>query len=204
MKIGIIGTGRMASGLGKRWADAGHEVLFGSRVPDRARTLAAQIGGAAQGGSQADAVNFADVLLLATPFDQTEAVLRDLGSLAGKVVIEITNNFVDNDPASTTERIMQWSPGARVVKAFNGVFWQQIHAAPAPADQRPDVFMAGDDAAAKQITAQWIEAAGYHAVDAGPAKNARHLENLAFFIIEMAYGQSMGPGAGLKIVQVSA
>ncbi len=204
MKIGIIGTGRMSSGLGKRWADAGHEVMFGSREPAKAQALAAQIGGAAQGGSQADAVKFADVLLLATPFDQTEVALRGLGSLAGKVVIEITNNFVDHNPLSTTERIMQWSPGARVVKAFNGVFWQQIHAAPAPAEQHPDVFMAGDDNAAKQIAAQWIEAAGYHAVDAGPAKSARHLENLAFFIIEMAYGQGMGPGAGLKIVQVAA
>ncbi len=204
MKIGIIGTGRMSSGLGKRWVDAGHEVMFGSRDPVKAQALATQIGGGAHGGSQADAVNFADVLLLATPFDKTEAVLRDLGSLAGKVVIEITNNFVDSNPPSTTERIMQWSPGARVVKAFNGVFWQQIHSDPAPTEQRPDVFMAGDDAAAKQIAAQWIEAAGYHAVDAGPAKNARHLENLAFFVIEMAYGQGMGPGVGLKLVKVQA
>ncbi len=125
MKIGIIGTGRMSSGLGKRWVAGGHEVMFGSRDPAKARALAAQIGGGAHGGSQADAVSFAGVLLLATPFDQTEAALRDLGSLAGKVVIETTNNFVDKNPVSTTERIMQWSPGARVVKAFNGVFWQQ-------------------------------------------------------------------------------
>ncbi len=64
--------------------------------------------------------------------------------------------------------------------------------------------MAGDDTEAKQIAAQWIEAAGFHAVDAGPAKNARHLENLAFFIVEMAYGQGMGPNVGLKLVQVQS
>ncbi len=62
--------------------------------------------------------------------------------------------------------------------------------------------MAGDDADAKQIAAQWIEAAGFHAVDAGSAKNAHHLENLAFFIVEMAYGQGMGSNIGLKLVKV--
>ncbi len=202
MKIGIIGTGRMSGGLGKRWAKAGHDVMFGSRDPQKAQALAAQIGANAHGGSQQDAITFADVLLLATPFDKTEAALRELGSLAGKVLIETTNNYVDNNPVSTTERIMQWSPSARVVKAFNTVFWQIIHSDPAEAKSRPDVYIVGDDADAKEITAQWVEAAGFHAVDAGPAKNAHHLENLAYFIIEMGYQQKMGTDIGFKIVKI--
>lgn len=202
MKIGIIGTGRMASGLGKRWAKAGHEVFFGSRDPGKARQLAAEIGANAQGGSQAEAVAFSDTLLLATPWNATEDVLRGLGSLAGKVVIETTNNFVDQNPVSTTERIMAWAPGAKVVKAFNGVFWQIIHADPAQAKTRADVFIVGDDADAKAVTAQWVDAAGFHAVDLGAAKNAHHAEKLAFVIMELAYGQGLGTDIGLKLVKV--
>lgn len=202
MKIGIIGTGRMASGLGRRWANAGHEVFFGSREPAKARQLAAAIGANAQGGSQAQAVSFSDTLLLTTPWDATEATLRSLGSLAGKVVIETTNNFVDQHPVSTTERIMSWAPGVQVVKAFNTIFWQILHADPASAQSRPDVFIVGDAAAAKAVTAQWVAAAGFHAVDAGPASNAHHLENLAFFVIELAYSQQYGTDIGFQLVRV--
>lgn len=201
MKIGIIGTGKMGSGLGRRWANAGHEVMFGSRDPAKAQQLAAQIGANASGGSQADAVNFADVLVLVTPWDRTESVLRSLGSLRGKIVIETTNNYTDQNPLSTTERIMQWAPGAKVVKAFNGVFSQIIHADLAAQKARADVFIAGDDAGAKAITSQLVEDAGFRAVDAGPAKNARHLENMAFFIIELGYNQGWGTKAGFQVVQ---
>ena len=207
MKIGIIGAGRMGSGLGKRWAQAGHQVMFGSRDPEKALGIATEVGtnanGAnASGGSYADVLAFADVLLFAVPWDKAEAVLADLGSLDGKILIETTNNFVDHDPRSTTERIMTWAPGAKVVKAFNTIFAGIIQADPADAKERPSVFMAGDDADAKQITAQLISDAGFDPVDAGPVKNARHVENIAFAIVELAYGQGMGSNVSFKLIRV--
>lgn len=201
MKIGIIGTGKMAKGLGRRWANAGHEVLFGSRDAEKAKALATEIGGNASGGSQQEAVNFSDVIVLAVPWDAAEATLKSLNGLAGKTLIETTNNFVDRNPVSTTERISGWAIGAKVVKAFNGVFWQILHGDPA-AQARADVLIAGDDASAKQTTAQLVTDAGFNAVDMGGAKNAHFLEEWAFLVIELAYGQGMGTNIGLKVMKV--
>jgi predicted dinucleotide-binding enzyme len=175
--------------------------MFGSRDLDKARQTGSEIG--AQGGSYAQAATFGDVLLLSTPWDKTEDILRDLGALDGKIIIETTNNFTDHDnPRSNTERIMAWTPGAKVVKAFNTVFQQIIHTDSAAAKDRPSVFMAGDDTDAKQIVAQLIIDAGFDAVDVGPARNAKHVENLALAIIEFAYGQGMGTSVSFKLIKV--
>lgn len=50
MRIGIVGgTGKEGAGLGLRWAQAGHEVIIGSRDPERARAKAAELAAIAPG-----------------------------------------------------------------------------------------------------------------------------------------------------------
>lgn len=203
MKIGIIGTGRMASGLGTHWANAGHEVLFGSREIEKAQTVAGQVGGGVRSGSYQDAVDFGDVVVLTVPWKNAQEVLSGLTGLAGKVLLEITNNFSDTDSRSTTERIMEWAPGAKVVKAFNTVFVQIVQTPTAERVYRPDVFMAGDDADAKAVVAQLVVDAGFDPFDAGPAASAHHLEKLAAFIVEMGYGRSMSPFMSYKVTKVT-
>ncbi len=202
MKIGIIGAGKIGGGLGKRWLKAGHEVMFASRDAAKAQKAAAQFGANARGGTYADAVAFADVLLLSVPWEATEAVVRGLGSLSGKILIETTNNFVDQNPASTTERVMAWAPDAKVVKAFNGIFAAIISSDVSDPASLPDIFLVGDDASAKMVVAQLAADAGFDSVDFGPAKNARHVENLAFAVVELGYGQGKGTNVGLKLVKV--
>lgn len=200
MNIGIVGTGNIGGGLGKRWAKAGHSVMFASRDPNKARQLAAGIGASASGGSYAEVVAFSEVLLLATPWgDATESALRALGSLDGKILIETTNNFKDSNPVSTTERIMAWTPGAKVVKAFNTIFAQIIAADPASLASRPTVYIVGDDADAKQTVSALIRDLSFDVVDFGPAKNAIHVENLGRAIVELGYGQGMGTTIGFKL-----
>lgn len=202
MKIGIIGAGKIGGGLGKRWLKAGHQVMFGSRDAEKARAFAAGLGANASGGTYAETAAFADVIVLAIPWDAVQATADDLGSLDGKIVIETTNNFADQAPTSTTERIMAWLPGAKVVKAFNTIFAQIIASDVSDPARLPDVFLVGDDPAAKQTVATLALDAGFNSIDVGPVKNARHVENLAFAIIELGYGQGMGTNVNFKVIKV--
>src|SRR5688572_22847925 len=94
MRIGLIGgTGKEGRGLGLRWARAGHEILLGSRDPEKARARAAELaaGGAFSGGDNAWAAREAEVVVLAVPYAAHRATLTEIrADLAGKVLIDIT------------------------------------------------------------------------------------------------------------------
>ena len=65
MRIGILGTGTLAVGLGAAWTRAGHEVLIGGRSRDKAVAAATRIGRTAQATSPAAAVAGRDAVLVA-------------------------------------------------------------------------------------------------------------------------------------------
>ncbi|MBK8023458.1 MAG: NAD(P)-binding domain-containing protein [Chloroflexi bacterium] len=203
MNIGIIGTGRIATALAQRWLETGHSVLLGSRDAGKAAAVAAELGGAAQGGGYQQAVDFGEVIVLTTPWEATEETLRGLTGLAGKVLLETTNKLRDPRPETSTELIARWAAGAKVVKAFNTVFAQIIATPPADRKFQADVFVVGDDAEAKATVTTLVHDAGFSAIDAGGVANARHVENLAAFIITLGYGSGWGTGISYKIVQVA-
>jgi NADPH-dependent F420 reductase len=206
MKIGVIGTGRMGNGLGKLWAANGHQVLFGSRDPDKARRLAQAAGPTASGGTYADAVAFGDVLLFAVPWSAAQEVLTSIGPLRGKILIDITNAFgASGDLAlghttSAAEQIAQWAPGAKVVKAFNGIPASQLDQRPY-GDQAASLFFCGDDMQAKQAVAQLGAELGLDPVDCGPLPNARLLEPLAMLWIFLAFHNGMGPEVAFRLLR---
>ncbi len=195
--IGTVGSGHMAGPLGRLWAARGHRVLFGSRDPDKARALAAQVGFGAEGGSQADAVAFGQVVLLATPWADTEAIVRGLPPLAGKVVIDVTNPFhperglLVGPETAGAERIAALAPGAHVVKAFNHIHFTVLET-PVIGGQVASAFYCGDDAGAKATVRTLIEAIGFAPVDVGPLHYALYLEAMAVLWISMAFLQGMG------------
>jgi len=82
MRIGIVGgTGKEGVGLGLRWAQAGHEVIIGSRDADRARAKAAELAGPGRrvdGKSNRDAATAADVVVLTVPATGLSATLPEL------------------------------------------------------------------------------------------------------------------------------
>ena len=198
MKIGIIGTGRMASALAARWARAGHDIFMGSRDAERGREAGAALG--AQGGTYAQAAAHGEILLLATPWNATRDVLAGLGDLGGKPLIETTNNFggAGDGDGATTEQVAAWAVNARVVKAFNTVFSPILTS---DLTDRPTVFMVGDDDAAKRQVGQLISDAGFDPVDAGGAANARWLDALAQLIVHLGYQRGMGSGIAYKLIQ---
>src|SRR4051812_40208855 len=129
MRIAVIGAGNVGGTLGRRWAEAGHEVVFGIRHPERG-AAAVKGGGAlpskASVASPDEAVKSADAVVLATPWNAVPDAIKEVGSLAGKVLLDATNPLtremkLDLGPngESAGERIQAMAKGAKVVKVFN-------------------------------------------------------------------------------------
>lgn len=185
MTIAVLGTGSVGSALGPRFASIGHTVVYGSREPDRdnVRDLVARTGADTSAALPADAVAEADVVVLATPWEATEALVRGL-DLAGKTVLDTTNplHFPDLGlvvETSAGEMIQSWAPGAHVVKAFSSVGANVMADADFPGEVRPVMFVAGEDADAKATALGLAEALGFEGIDAGGIVRSRALEQLA-------------------------
>jgi NADPH-dependent F420 reductase len=224
MQVSIIGAGNMAAGIGTRALAGGHSVRLADRNPAKAKALAEDLrervtsagaSGAGMSGADVasadgvgDGIAGADIVVLALPYaaaGEVAAAHRD--ELAGKVVVDISNpvDFATFDslvvPAGTSaaEQIAAAAPGARVVKAFNTTFAGNLvtgEAGGAPLD----VFIAGDDADAKQAVTDLAASGGLRPIDAGPLKRARELEGFQF--LHMTLQQVLGTNwsSAIKIV----
>jgi 8-hydroxy-5-deazaflavin:NADPH oxidoreductase len=199
MNITLIGTGNMGSALALQLTRAGHAVRITARDLTKAQALAAAHPGAVA-VAPAEALAGSDVVIVATGYADALPALRSLGSLAGKVVIDITNPLTADfmgltlgHDTSAAEEIAKALPEAEVVKAFNTLFAQVLADGPRFADgQIAPVFFAGDSERAKQTAKALIESLGFTPVDAGPLKNARYLEPLAALNIYFGYGAGLG------------
>lgn len=207
MRIGIIGPGKMGTGLARLWSAKGHDVMLGSRDASRGAEVAQPLGANVRGGSIADAAAFGDVLVLATPWGGARESIQAAGNLQGKVVVDVTNPLKADDSmalavggdSSGAEQVQQWAEGAHVVKAFNTVFQQILHAGPPSGPQLPAVFCCGDDAAAKETVLGLVREAGFDAVDAGPLQASRQVEPMAVLVIRLGYGQGLGTGTSFAL-----
>jgi len=192
--IGIIGTGKMGSGLGRVWAAAGHQVFFGSRDTDKAKALAAEVGAGLQGGTFEQAAEFGDIVLLAVPGFAAEETAQELANVVrGKALIDLTNVMSQTGfglfvgTTTSMAEIIAHHTGAKVVKAFNTIHVLNL-ANPVIDGLRADVYYCGDDDTAKSLTKQLIIDAGFEPVDCGPLQAARFIEPLAGLWIHLAFG----------------
>jgi NADPH-dependent F420 reductase len=209
MRIAIIGAGNVGNALGGGWASAGHEIVFGVRDPNDAKVqgVVRSVGGRARAETVRDAVAQGDIVTLATPWAATKDALTAAGSLSGKILVDATNpltpdlsGLVLGHTTSAAEQVAAWTPGAKVVKAFNTIGAQHM-TNPRFGDQRASMFLCGDDAAAKQVVAGLATALGFEPVDAGPLTQARLLEPLALLWISMVYAYGQGPNIAFRLIR---
>jgi predicted dinucleotide-binding enzyme len=192
MKIGIIGKGNVGTALGTGLTRKGHIVKYGHRDVKEPVDRAAEWG---------------EVLILAVPHDSLENVTKDIGSAAdGKVVLDVTNavgnnwNLTVGFTTSLAEELQKMLPKARVVKAFNTVFAKNQSAGKIGKEQLT-LFVAADDAEAKQTIMKLGGEIGFDPIDAGPLKSARYLEPMAMLLITLAFQLGMGVDIGFKLVK---
>lgn len=205
MKIGVIGTGNMGSGLAKAFAAAGHDVFVGSRDPQKGKEVGSQVG--ASGGSYQEASAHGDAVLFAVPWWGVDDVLASAGDLSGKILIDCTNPYTDDSytkvvelPGSSAAQEIAKKTGARVVKAWNHTFAQLVHAGPDFGGTPASVFICGDDEEAKQAVSGLAKDIGYEPVDSGPLTSARWVEGLAGIMVTRAYGLGTGTDQALKLI----
>jgi 8-hydroxy-5-deazaflavin:NADPH oxidoreductase len=187
--ISILGTGNMGQAIASIAAKGGHSVQ--------------QLG-----TDDVDTAVSGDIVVLAVPYPAVSAVIAQRGeSLAGKVVVDITNplNFETFDslvvPAdsSAAAEIAAALPQSRVLKAFNTTFAGTL-AAGTVGPLTTTVLIAGDDADAKSALAGIVTSGGLNAIDAGSLKRARELEAFGFLQLTLAANEKVSWTGGFGVI----
>jgi 8-hydroxy-5-deazaflavin:NADPH oxidoreductase len=192
MKIAIIGgTGKEGSGLAIRWVLAGHDIIIGSRDPERARARAAEIRERTAkipvvGADNRDAATLAGVVVLALPWTGLAETLPPLrGPCQGKVVVSTVVPLTFGGPrlftpppagSAAEEAQALLGPEVRVVAAFHHVAAHELAETDTAIDC--DLLFCGGDPGPKQVVVDLGASLGLRAVDVGPLSNAALLEGI--------------------------
>ena len=183
--IAVIGTGRVGAALGTELGAQGHTIIYGSRSPLglKALDLVKRTEGDASTAMPADAAAAAQVVVLVVPGLVVEEVVKSLGDLSGKIIIDVTNPLIMSEAmhftygvaTSNGEIVQAAAKDALVVKAFNSVSWQ-LMMDPEESDWPVYVPMAGNDKAAKEKVAGFAKLMGLVPFDLGPIEAAHFTE----------------------------
>ncbi|MBV9496585.1 MAG: NAD(P)-binding domain-containing protein [Acidobacteria bacterium] len=197
MKMGIIGAGHIGGTAARLFVEAGYEVaISNSRGPETLAPLVAELGAHAHATTPIDAARFGDVVLVAIPLKDYPSLPAE--ELRGKVVIDAMNYYpnrdghidaLDSGEKTSTALVAEHLAGARVVKAFNTIWFEHLktqgHKA-APIEDRRVIFVSGDDAEAKRIVASLIEEIGFGPLDLGSiAESARQQPGAAVYNLDV-------------------
>ena len=182
MNIGIIGSGSIGATAARLFLAAGYHVaLSNSRGPQTLQDIVAKLGAGAQAMTVDDAAAFGEIVLVAIPFGEYKTLPAH--ALTGKIVVDANNYYpqrdgafpeLDSDQTTSSEMLAAHLPGARIVKAFNTIYFEHLAQqgnTALPTEARRAIFLAGDDAEAKRIISDLIAAIGFGPVDTGqPAR----------------------------------
>jgi NADPH-dependent F420 reductase len=209
MTIAIVGgTGAEGTGLALRFAKAGAHVRIGSRDRERAQAAAQRVRESAQsshveGSVNDEAVRGADVIVVTVPFESQEDVLRAVSANlpAGAVVVDATVQLKAESTESSAQRALRSLPeGTRVAAAFHTLGADLLVQLDHGVDS--DVLICGDDPEAKRVAAELVAMLpGARAVDAGPLRNGRLIENLVSLLIAINRRNKV-KHAGIRITGV--
>ena len=196
MNVTIIGAGNMGRGIGTRLVAGGHSLTFVDANPEVAEKAAADVRAAAKNNAKVstesiDNAELGDVVVLALWYGTNVEIAKQLGTkLVGKVVVDIANPLNSSfdglatapDSSSAEDVANAIASGAKVVKAFNTTYANTLLAGQV-AGQPLDVFIAGDDADAKNKVAELVKDGGMRPIDTGPLSRARQIEGMQFLHI---------------------
>ena len=207
MKIGIVGAGRVAFALGKKWIKGGHEVIFGVRdsKSEKVKFLTEQLGDKTSFLSTKELFATNDIITLTVPFGAVEGILSQVGDISGKIIIDCTNAIPfakeilkEKKFESGAEYIASLAKGAKVVKAFNSI-GNNIMENTEFGEFLADAYICGDDKEANDIVAKLAENIGFDSIIVGDLSKARSLEHLAWLWITLS--QKEGRNIAFKLLK---
>jgi len=178
LKIGTIGAGREGGSLGTLFAKAGH--------PEQLKELVDSAGPNPKAGTVADAVAFADVVLLVVPYGAVEQIGKDYGPALAKKALVMD---VSNPTARSGEEVVKMAeqlggaglatakllPGAHIVRAFNAIGATQLPQLAHRQGEPVGVPIAGDDKDALAIAERLIKEIGFEPVAVGGLAMGKYL-----------------------------
>lgn len=183
-RIGIVGSGHIGGNLGILLAKAGHAVLFSSRHPDSLKGLVKNAGPTACAGTVAEAIAFGDVVLLSIPFKAIpELDAGTKAALKGKIVVDTSNPYPERDGVIAEEArkepggmgvvVARLLPGARIIRAFNTVYFEDLKKTWNARGEKIGIPIAGDDKEGIKIVSELVEHAGLDPVVVGDLSTSR-------------------------------
>ncbi len=203
-RVGVLGSGEVGRRLAEGFRSRGHDVMIGSRDPDKPelREWLSDGGAGIDTGTFAETAAHGELLVLAVLGDAAEDAIADAGAdnFAGKVVIDAMNplDFSGGFPPklsicgedSLGERVQRALPDAKVVKAFNTI-GNPYFVDPSFPDGRPTMLIAGDDEDAKRTVGDVLADFGWSdTIDIGGIEGSRELE--AICIVWVKIGGARG------------
>ena len=212
LTIAVLGgTGKEGKGLAYRWAKAGYRVLIGSRVSERAVTVASEIMQLLEGSSSVvgttnlEAATQAEIIVLTVPYAAHRETLDNVKDvLKGKILVDVTSlsvppmvTKVQMPPAGSAAQEAREivGEGVEVAAAFQSISHKHLLT---DEDVDCDVLVTGTSKDARAEVLKLVEAAGLIGWDAGPIENSIVVEGLASVLrnINKQYGSTH---AGIRI-----
>jgi predicted dinucleotide-binding enzyme len=202
LNIAVLGAGRIGGTIGRKWAEAGHNVSFGVTDPNgpKSQALRAELGDKVTIGSAADALAAGDVVLVALPgvaVDQT--VAEHTASLDGKVIIDAANKIGTGGPPNSLATFQARTPNAHVYRAFNTLGWENF-ANPVINGVQADLFFCGPDGDDRKTVEQLISEVGLRPIWVGGPEEIERVDALLGLWFTLAAGRGYGRHLAFKLL----
>ncbi|MDH7459968.1 NADPH-dependent F420 reductase [Chitinophagaceae bacterium 26-R-25] len=182
--FGIIGAGNIGQTVARHLVKAGHPVILANRSGgDSLKEIVHSLGAGATAGTISQAAG-AEIVLLSLPWSEVSS-LTDVADWKGRVVIDATNHFITYAPEfkvqdlggkASSEVVASLLPGARIVKAFNTIFYRILAEDPMVAGGNRVLFVSGDDMPAKKEVMSIIASLGFAPIDLGNLSEGSKLQ----------------------------
>lgn len=215
MKIAILGgTGKEGSGLGYRWAAAGHEIIIGSRSAEKGARVGSELqaelpDATITGTGNLSAAQQGELIVLSVPYEAQEATLADVKeALPGKLLVTVVAPLkspkarvwrLPSGLSAAEEAQQQVGENVSVVAAFQNI--SAIHLKDLDHDLDCDVLICGDEKAGKEVAMQLCNDAGMRGVDAGALQNASVVEGLTAVILGINIRHKI-KNAGIRVTGI--
>ncbi|MEO1653358.1 MAG: NAD(P)-binding domain-containing protein [Bacteroidota bacterium] len=204
MKIAIIGTGNVGGALAKGWALAGHQIFLGVRNLNNEKLKPLlEFNPLITAHPIPEATQTAEVILIATPPTVIHDLIKVLGDISSKIIIDATNSvFAKPDPfAHVSEALKELTRAPHIVKCFNTTGYENM-LDPVYDGQGVDMFVCGDSAEAKAVARQLSLDLGFGEVyDFGSFDKITLMEQFAMAWINLAIMQGEGRNIAFKIAK---
>ena len=188
MSTAIIGVGNIGGALARHLVRGGEHVVLAAKDEPKAAAFAGELGPLARAATVREAVEAADVVVLAVWFDVLKALIAAYADvLDGKVVADPSNPIgfaADGAPIRTLpddqsqgSLVAAMLPaGARYVKAFGTLTADSLANSANRAPRRAVLFFATDDDRAVVAIERLITVCGFDPVRVGGVNEAWRIE----------------------------